>query len=97
MTIGKDVRVPTWLFKIAVRKLPNAHYDTLAIEAPNLTIYDKAASFENAMTSTLTSIDTIEADTGLDFLNDLPVTEQQRIESRAARRLWPVSGIGVPN
>ena len=61
-----------------------------AIEAPNLPIYDKSASFENAMVTMLTSIDDIEKDTGLDFLNALPVEEQQRIESKAAARLWPV-------
>ena len=60
-------------------------------------IYDKAAGFENAMTRALTSIDTIEADTGLDFLNALPVAEQRRIESKAAKRLWPVSGGGMVN
>jgi endonuclease G, mitochondrial len=93
-TIGKDcVGVPTWLFKIALRELPDGHYETLAIEVPNLSIPSASKDYCDAMTQALISIDAIEKDTGLDFLNALPVAEQERIESKAAARLWTVSGI----
>lgn len=96
--IGKDqVRVPTWLFKIAVRELPNHHYEALAIETPNVPIYDKATGADNVLTSMLTSIDTIEADTGMNFLNALSEAEQKRVESKPAPRLWPVGGRSTSN
>ena len=94
-TIGRDrVGVPAWIFKIAIRKLKNGHYETLAIEVPNLPIKG-TKDYQDAMTRALTSVDVIEKDTGLDFLNALPVAEQRRIESKAAKGLWPVSEGGV--
>ena len=92
LTIGEDhVRVPTWLFKIAVRKLSNGHYAALAIEVPNRPIAGVSEDYQDAMTRALTSIDRIEKDTGLDFLNALTLAEQTRIESKRAPKLWQVS------
>lgn len=90
-SVGKDhVGVPTWLFKIAVRKLPNGHYDAIAIEVPNAPISSKLADYSDCMACALTSIDQIEADTGFDFLNALSKAEQKRIESKKAPELWPL-------
>jgi endonuclease G, mitochondrial len=88
-TIGENqVGVPTWLFKIAVRKLPSGRHEALAIRVPNIPISAKTTNYQDALKRALVSIDIIEKDAGLDFLNALPVAEQKRIESRAAKKLW---------
>ena len=88
-SIGLDnVEVPTWLFKIVVRKLPSGKFDAVAVEVPNGPVNIKAAGLKDALEIALTSIDEIEKDTGLNFLNSLSPQEQERIESAPAASLW---------
>ena len=88
-SIGPDhVAVPTWLFKIVVRKLPSGQFDAVAIEVPNEPVNIKSSGLEKALRLALVSIDQVEKDTGLNFLNALPPREQKRIESAPAASLW---------
>lgn len=85
---GNHVAVPTWLYKIVVRKLPNGHYKALAIEVPNLPIDIKNNSLDYQIKHYFTSIRRIEKDTGFNFLNTLPKIEQDKIEATPAKTLW---------
>ena len=80
--------VPTWLFKIAVRKLSDGKYEALAFEVPNTPIDIKSSSLHATMKKRLTTIRKIEQDTGFNFLNALPQAEQDRIETAKAKDVW---------
>ncbi len=76
-----EVAVPTGFFKIVVdleRK------QSLAFEMPNERLFGR--EFDEF----LVSIDDLEARTGLDFLADLPVADQDELESEAASQVWSI-------
>ena len=56
----------------------------LAFISPNISISRKATDHA----SYLTSVDAIEAQTGLDFLRKLPEADQAVVESGKAAALW---------
>lgn len=80
-----DVAVPTGFYKIVVdmRNLDNPN--VLAFLVPHFATEDES---ERQITNYLTSVDTIEMVTGLDFLSALPDRVQETVESVAANKVW---------
>jgi len=88
-SIGDDnVAIPTWLYKIVIRKDSSGSYSVLAFEVPNQEV--KPIS-DAQLKKYLVSVRQIEADTQLNFLNALPKTVQDKIEVKAASDLWTAS------
>jgi endonuclease G len=80
------VHVPTWMYRIVVRKLPDGGWSVLAFELPNEKI---SPATEANLVNYLVSVRQIEKDTGLNFLNALPKSVQDRIETVKPKTLWP--------
>ena len=76
------VAVPTHFFKIVVDAKDSANPATLAFMLPNEKLSGRS------YTEFLTTIDEVEAATGLDFLSSLPVDVQEKIESKKAVNVW---------
>jgi endonuclease G, mitochondrial len=80
---AEGIRVPSWLFKIVVRTVPGRpDPEVLAFKLENKPL---PASHPRQF---LVSVRDIEADTGLNFLNALPIAMQNRIETGAAPDVW---------
>ncbi len=87
--IGESkVAVPTWLFKIIIRKDSGGAFRVLAFEVPNQPV--KSIS-DAQLKKFLVSVRQIEKDTNLNFLNALSKTVQDKIETKAATDLWSAS------
>lgn len=84
------VVVPDAFFKIVVRERANSQYPrVLAFLYPQLGWdYKKTADTPFNHLPYLTSVDTIEALTGLDFLTTLDDDIEIRVERKTATRLW---------
>ncbi|MFH1726600.1 MAG: DNA/RNA non-specific endonuclease [Elusimicrobiota bacterium] len=81
--IGKSrVAAPTHFFKIVVDELPDGSLDIIAFLLPN-----KKGSVKS-LPGFRTSIDRIEALTGLDFLDELPDDVEELLERAKAERMW---------
>ena len=74
--------MPTHFYKIIVDAIDPNNVEGLAFVMPNENLSGHEYS------EFLTSIDQIEAATGLDFLSALPVDVQERVESIAAGTVW---------
>lgn len=85
--IGENqVAVPNAFFKIVVDGHPDEeHPQALAFVIPNRRL------FERTIDEFLVSIDEIEADSGLDFLQEFSDVVEDRLEADAATRLWNLS------
>lgn len=81
--IGENrVAVPSHFYKIVVDANDASGVEALAFMLPNQSISgEEYGAF-------LTSIDEIEAATGLDFLSALPADVEEAVESRTAPRVW---------
>lgn len=80
-TIGpNEVGVPQRFFKIVVSG-EDCDFDAIAFVFPN-------EKEEDPLKNYIVSIDTIESETGLDFLNVLEDTLEEKIESTSAKELW---------
>jgi endonuclease G len=79
-SIGKKttITVPQAFFKVIVYRVGGILH-ALAFDIPHL---QGPASAYGALGTYLTSIDGVEAETGLDFLSQLPVAEQAGIEAQ---------------
>ena len=79
------VAIPDAFFKIIIKTgaIPTRP-DVLAFIYPNKSISRKATDHA----SYLTSVDAIEAKTGLDFLRKLPEADQAVVESGKATAIW---------
>jgi endonuclease G len=79
--LRSGVVVPDACFKILVREEDNGAVDALAFEIPeNVTGNENPAQF-------MKTVREIEQDTGLDFLNELPKSEQDKVET-VKTRMW---------
>jgi endonuclease G len=79
------VAIPDAFFKIVIKDSATAtRPDVLAFIYPNKSIPKKATNHEKY----LTSVDAIEAKTGLDFLRKLTAAQQAPIERTKATALW---------
>ncbi len=79
------VAIPEAFFKIVIKTgATPTRPDVLAFIYPNISIGRKATDHA----SYLTSVDAIEAKTGLDFLRKLPEADQTVVESGKAKALW---------
>ena len=76
------VAVPTHFFKIIVDAKDLANPETLAFMLPNKALTGRSYK------EFLTTIDQIEAATGLDFLATLPTDVQEKVESKKASSVW---------
>jgi endonuclease G len=82
-TIGPNkVAIPQWLYKIFVRKTSEG-FRVLAFEVPNITSPPHAKPEDY-----LVSMQTIERDSGLNFLAKMPRNVQLAIKKAPAKRLW---------
>jgi len=79
-----QVAVPTWLYKIVVRREAGGRVRVLAFEVPNAPVRGGRA----AVPQYLVSVRRVERDTGLNFLNALPTAVQDRVERPRPRKLW---------
>lgn len=92
------VAIPTEFFKIVLRKddsgtlvaqtfvLPNGTGAHLALPGGPGTTTQKVDAY---LLQHATSIDFVEAMTGLNFFSDLPAAQQQTLESNVPSELWP--------
>ncbi len=88
-TIGNgSVAIPTWIYKIIIRKDAQGSYQTLAFEVPNVPVKPIT---DGQLKTYLVSVRRIEQDTRLNFLNALSITVQDKIETKAATTLWSPS------
>ncbi len=79
------VAIPDAFFKIVIKETATpTRPDVLAFIYPNKSLPKAATNHE----SYLTTVDTIEAKTGLDFLQKLPVAEQAAVEGGKAKAIW---------
>jgi len=78
-----EVAVPTHFYKIIVDDKNPDDVQALAFILPNI-----ALRGETNLSKYLTSIDEIEKQTGLDFLNALPIDLQREVEANAAPSIW---------
>jgi endonuclease G len=76
------VAVPTHFYKIVVDARNSSAVQALAFLVPN------QAPGGRDLQGFLTSIDRIEAVTGIDFLSELPDSQEAAVESRVAQGLW---------
>ncbi len=99
--IGNNlVSVPTHFYRIVVRRTGSGKYTALAFIVPNREIYPpgyptpsgkvkaKDHEYEAYQRNFLRTIDEIEAHTGLDFCNALPVGQQSKFESKKPSKPW---------
>jgi endonuclease G len=85
-SIGKNqVQVPTWLYKIIIKPSVNNQVSVLAFEMPNI-----ALPTTDSLSKYLVSLNTLEKDCQLKFLNALPVKMQQLVKARRPATIWPV-------
>ncbi len=81
--IGSNrVAVPTHFFKIVVDSNDPDNIEALAFLLANRNLSG------NSYSDFLTTIDAIEASTGLDFLSALPIATQQQVESYLPGNVW---------
>ena len=83
--------VPDAFFKIVVKDALNGGLDVLAFILP---MYggDDYGSSNADLTPYLTSVDTIEALTGLDFLTNVNEEREKKVERIVQTKLWPTDG-----
>ena len=83
--------VPDAFYKIVVKDAANGGLDVLAFIFP---MYggDDYGSTKADLTPYLTSVDTIEALTGLDFLFNVNDEIQKKVEQIVQTELWPTDG-----
>ncbi len=79
------VAVPDAFFKIVVRKRESS-IEVLAFLYPHKNLGSKGPFDHRPY---IVSVDTVEARTGLDFLDRLPDAEETKMESKPAAALWP--------
>ncbi|MFQ5640194.1 MAG: DNA/RNA non-specific endonuclease [bacterium] len=79
---NNHVAVPTHFYKIVVDANDRNRLQALAFMLPNTKLSGRSYS------EFLTTIDGIEAATGLDFLSALPAAVQQAVESQPAPNIW---------
>lgn len=81
--VGKTrVAVPTHFFKIVVERKSPDRVEAIAFLLPNKKLPGRD------LPKYLTSVEAIERMTGLDFLDELPDEEEDRVESAPAKGLW---------
>jgi endonuclease G len=82
---ANDVAVPTAFYKIVVDARDPQAPDVLAFLVPHVETHTDA---EREVDQYLTSVDAVEAATGLDFLSGLPAAVQADVESRVPDHSW---------
>lgn len=92
-TLGEDgeikIAIPDALFKIVVKESNDPDRpDVLAFTYPQVCEDCKSQKSPFDHRKYLTSVKTIEAQTGLDFFTTLSDTDQNRIENVTAKKLW---------
>lgn len=81
------VAIPDALFKIVVKEIPEGKPEALAFVYPQVAAGYYSGTYQHSRY--LTTIDEIEAMTGLSFLNNLSLSEQNRLKTNASSQLWP--------
>ena len=80
------VGVPTHFYKIILHVRPSGFIDTISILLPHL---DESVGSTNAyLFNHITTIDEIEALTGIDFLSELPDQRENAVEAFRSPGLW---------
>jgi len=79
--LDTGVAVPSSFFKILVDVVEPGNVRVLTFTMPQQIKDDNLRDY-------LTSVDAIEAKTGLDFFSSLNDQHEKRLESKPAKRLW---------
>lgn len=81
------VAIPDALFKIVIKEITEGKPEALAFVYPQVAAGYYSGTYQHSRY--LTTIDEIEAMTGLSFLNNLSLSEQNRLKTNAPSQLWP--------
>lgn len=77
------VTVPSGFFRLVIRKTRTGEYEALALVLPN-----RPPDIDKPLESYIWSVDEVEAETGLNFFNALPVDVQDRFEGKKQTMIW---------
>ena len=82
--------IPTGYWKVVLARRSDGGYDHIAVLLPHKTTKLNQADSLAAISKAQTTIDEIEARTGLDLFADLPDDMENEIESQPAQGTWPL-------
>jgi len=82
---ANEIPVPTWLYKIFIRRLKDGSPDLLAFEVPNQKLVEEAK-----IDDFLVPIETIEQDTGIHFLTGVSLPMLDLIKKRRPSKIWQI-------
>lgn len=83
------VAVPTHFYKIILHEGANGFIENISFLLPHVDSSPSRTQKDAFLTSHITTIDTIEGLTGIDFLADLEDVKEKAVEKHKANALWP--------